>query len=338
VSLNTHCEGTLPDGDPCGVNLVGSSAFRQKDGRVLCAACHKRANYLKNLLSPAVVLVGGGLFLLASIFDGNGGTGRTVVPTERGPEISADQRDHGSPEVTFGQVAQQVELGLRPPSVSNVLAGQNIPVGLYIEFANARAKEDVLSVRLFSGETQLHACADFVLQYRSGSYVCQLQDVPAGAYEFRVFMSGVMTAQYPFVIEDESETPLTSPPPAGSTAFNLPTTPIPTVWEGEYSCVRDGRRRNMHATLRMEDQGAGALDAVFEFQPQAGGGPRGAFTLTGTFDAVSRRFSLSPGNWLHRDGDWSMSSISGVIDWTQGTLDGDLEFNGCSNLNANLVR
>lgn len=107
------------------------------------------------------------------------------------------------------------------------------------------------------------------------------------------------------------------------------------VWQGSYECERDGGSRVMVVALQLTEAD-NAVSATFQFQPAPGeaGGPSGVFTLAGSYDPQSRRLTLRPLEWVRRDGDWSMSTVSGHFDSSFQQLTGETTFRRCGDFTA----
>jgi hypothetical protein len=90
-------------------------------------------------------------------------------------------------------------------------------------------------------------------------------------------------------------------------------TPDPTgEWIGTYTCIHN----QTALRLGIRTQADGTLSVLFRFGglPSNPSVPRGCFTLTGAFDPISRKVTLSPERWLLHPPGFVMVGLDGKLD------------------------
>ncbi len=83
-------------------------------------------------------------------------------------------------------------------------------------------------------------------------------------------------------------------------------------WTGTYACIQG--ETALHLGIRTQSDGT--LTALFRFGGLASNPtvPRGCFTLTGAFDPISSRVTLSPERWLVHPPEFVMVGLDGSLD------------------------
>lgn len=102
---------------------------------------------------------------------------------------------------------------------------------------------------------------------------------------------------------------------------------VTATWVGHYTCPQG----NTAVNLTIIEAKPGTLDAWFHFQapPDNPSVPTGCYTMTGTYDAATRRVRLEPGGWLHQPSGYVMVALDGEMSADATKLAGVIDHPAC---------
>lgn len=95
-------------------------------------------------------------------------------------------------------------------------------------------------------------------------------------------------------------------------------------WIGDYDC----RQGNTSFSLRILDVRGRVVRAVFDFR-HAPSGAAGAYLITGTYDADTRRAHFEPTQWIVQPENYIMVNMEGEVALDGSLFAGKIPFPGC---------
>jgi hypothetical protein len=103
--------------------------------------------------------------------------------------------------VSAVNVARNVENG-QPVDLTAILSAPARPV-IYVKYNSANTGSDRVGIVLRSGNDQVFACKEVVLQYAEGNIWCQINNpLSRGDYSFQLSVNGQIIGNHPFKVTD----------------------------------------------------------------------------------------------------------------------------------------
>lgn len=102
---------------------------------------------------------------------------------------------------------------------------------------------------------------------------------------------------------------------------------VTATWVGHYLCAQG----NTAVNLTIIEAKPGVLNAWFHFQapPDNPFVPTGCYTMTGTYDGLTRQLRLAPGGWLHQPEGYEMVGVAGEVSTDGAALEGLIDNPSC---------
>jgi len=105
-------------------------------------------------------------------------------------------------------------------------------------------------------------------------------------------------------------------------------------WRGSYTCLQ-GRTGLL---LTIEEAVGAVFTGEFAFfpLPENPKVPKGRFAIAGTFNATSGRVAAKGVRWIEQPSNYLMVDLSGTLSDDGRSIDGKLEFTGCTSFHVTL--
>lgn len=99
-------------------------------------------------------------------------------------------------------------------------------------------------------------------------------------------------------------------------------------WRGRYICNQGVTA--LH--LRVAQNAAGKITASFNFGPAPENPtvPKGAYAMTGVYDAQSRKVHFAADTWINHPGGYEMVDLDGRVTTDGSRMTGKVPFAGCT--------